>query len=543
MSAPIPSCLLLRFRGAPGRALEAGVTALPVEAKGIGASGRTQPQGTAPRRRTFVRGTSLAALLYSSSDLHGGTGRPTPNPGLPAPSPALKRPSMTRRIQSSGAHLDAGRTPGRERHVGGQTPVWLEGRATNPRPNRARAFAFVAVLLGLAIAGPAAAQTGVIRGQVVDSTARMPVRNALVMLVGTSRSATTDSEGRFELGGLSVGTAQLRISHLAYGERTIEVEVGAEEPSNVRLTLTPTAITMERLDVDVMTAQELRQRSMGTRDGRITREEIAAVQNANMTLADVLRRYVPTIRVRRQENIAGNPICVELRTIRVSGVQPPCLSPAVYLDGVPVTNPTLLYGSLNLETVESLEVIPAAESGVRYGSGALYGALLIETRRPGGPERSQPRPEGLVAFDWTTETRPHPSSKTFGFAFVGNVLGLTLGLVAANQCIGLRYPAEDSIVTRCETMPTVASAAGAILLPALGGAVGARLGGSTELTRGQLLPATLGAVMAIVPGYALAITSERQNSDVVGVLAVSLLTLGVPFTTTVADRLFRSFKD
>jgi hypothetical protein len=49
--------------------------------------------------------------------------------------------------------------------------------------------------------------------------------------------------------------------------------------------------------------------------------------------------------------------------------------------------------------------------------------------------------------------------------------------------------------------------------------------------------------MAVVPGYALALTSERSDSEVLAIAAGSLLTLAVPFATTLADKLFRSIRD
>jgi hypothetical protein len=386
----------------------------------------------------------------------------------------------------------------------------------------------------------ASAQQAVLRGEVIDSTTRAPVQGALVMVAGTGWSTTTDELGQFSLTGLTLGSHRLRVSHLAYGEMTVAVSLTADEPAVVRLSLSASAITLEPITVEVLGATEARNRAMGIRRNKVTREQIAALQNTNMTLADVLRHHVPNVRVRTQQNIVGSQICIELRTIRTSGVQPACLSPAVYLDGVPITNPTYLYGSLNLETLESLEVIPAAESGVRFGSGALYGALMIETRRPGNV--AEPSSQGLRAFDWSRDPRPHPSSRAFVYSVIGNVIGLGVGMATARQCIGLRRPAEDAIITTCETWPTLGTATAAIMLPAIGGAIGAGIGGRTDLSRGQLLPATVGAVMALVPGYALALTSEREGSDVIGVIAAGLLTVGAPLATTLADRLFRRLR-
>ena len=60
----------------------------------------------------------------------------------------------------------------------------------------------------------------------------------------------------------------------------------------------------------------------------------------------------------------------------------PCEHPKVYLDGVPVSSPDQLYGMLSLHTIEQLEVIPPGEAGARFGTGSLYGVILITTQRP-----------------------------------------------------------------------------------------------------------------------------------------------------------------
>jgi len=395
------------------------------------------------------------------------------------------------------------------------------------------------------LVSPVHAQTSTVDGIAVDATTRQPVTGAVVMLAGTSHSTLTDARGAFTLLNVRPGTYTLRLSHIAFGEKTVQIDVAADEPTNVRLTVSPTALALEPLAVEVESVSALDQRTrvMGTRDGRVSRQQIAALEGRSSTLADVLQRHVPTVRIRRMENIAGSAICIELRAIRVSGVQPACLSPAVYLDGVPVNNPTSLYGSLNLETLESLEVVTAAESGVRFGSAALYGALLIETRRPGGANRRPQSLSALTAFDWANDTNQHPRERAFAYAFLGNAVGLALGFSTVRQCIRLRQPAEDAIVSSCDTWPTLGAALAAITLPAIGGAIGARLGGQTNTSRGQILPAAAGAVMTLLPGYALALTSQRGNSDALGAASIAVLTLGAPIAATIADKLFRSLRN
>jgi hypothetical protein len=220
----------------------------------------------------------------------------------------------------------------------------------------------------------------------------------------------------------------------------------------------------------------------------------------------------------------------------------------VYLDGVPVAAPEQLLASLSLRDIESMEIIPSVEAGARYGAGGS-GALLIETRRPdppdddedGTPTRSVVRPRN---HDWTTEAQPHATARVYVYSALGGALGLAAGVVVADQCLGLRNPSFDSVITDCDALPTMASAAAAVALPALGAGLAARLAGSTDVSQGRLWPAMVGASMVLVPGYALVLSSRR--SDETGPLqwiGGSLLALGAPMAVTFADRLFRSIRD
>lgn len=404
--------------------------------------------------------------------------------------------------------------------------------------------ALCALLLAVACtalsAVPSAGQTIVVMGVVQDERSGRQIGDAVVTIVGTAHSALTDPRGGFRISGIAPGQYTLRVTHVGYGEQTVRIDV-SDGMGPIRLRLSETAVALEPLTVDVLSSEELRARGAGFRRSIVTRDQIALAENTNMTLPEVLRQYVPSVRVRRNERLVGSDVCIELRTIRGTN-GPSCLSPAVYLDGVPITNPTSLYSTLDPNVVESMEVVPAAEAGARFGTGALYGALLIETRRPGVG-----RPDNLVnpprAFDWSRDQQSHPLLRSFLFGFVGNAAGLALGLAAANQCIGTRAPSNDRIITHCDTWPTFGAGAAALFLPAFGAGFGSGMGGRTDFSSGRLLPAAVGGAMALVPGYALIITSQRSDSDALRFLGTAIIAVGAPLVTTLADHLFRSVRD
>jgi hypothetical protein len=81
-----------------------------------------------------------------------------------------------------------------------------------------------------------------------------------------------------------------------------------------------------------------------------------------------------------------------------------------------------------------------------------------------------------------------------------------------------------------------------LLLPALGSSLGSRLAGQTDRSRGRFGPATVGATMALVPGYALVFTGQRNDSQTLQYVGYGIMTVGAPFISTAADYLFRKLR-
>ncbi|MFC1660279.1 hypothetical protein ACFL3S_02275 [Gemmatimonadota bacterium] len=191
--------------------------------------------------------------------------------------------------------------------------------------------------------------------------------------------------------------------------------------------------------------------------------------------------------------------------------------------------------------------MPPAEAGVRFGTGVLWGALVIETRVPGIPlnERDDDLRglrTGFARFDWSQEPAAHNWKKAFAYSLVGNVIGLAVGVAIADQCIEVVAPSFDRVITECAAWPTMGSAIAGLGFPAVGASLGARVGGRTTLSQGDFWPATIAAVMVLVPGYALQMSSARSDWECLNTAGKALLVLGVPAVITFADRLFRSLR-
>lgn len=380
-------------------------------------------------------------------------------------------------------------------------------------------------------------------GRVLDQATDSPVAGAAILLRMLERQAVTDSAGRFRLPDLNAGRYVLQVSHIAYGEKEVAIVVSGEAVTEVELRLSATAITLAPIEATALSREERDTRAAGYRAGRITRAEIALTENTNMLLSDVLQQKLPNIRVRRLERVVGDVICVELRSIRVLDARGACLSPKLYLDGVPVTNPTTLWGNIDVNNVEAVEVIPAAEAGTRFGIGAQYGAILIETRRPGRGQASSPAEQKMLSgsyFDWSRDPGGHRTKRVFATAFAANVLALSLANRAARECLHLRQPGNDALVSDCDFLPSLALAASNVLVPAIGASIAGRAMGRTSRSAGRLAPSVLVASMALVPGIGFVVASKRAQSQSLRAAGYTILILGTPFLTTAADYLFRN---
>ncbi|MBK7630476.1 MAG: carboxypeptidase-like regulatory domain-containing protein [Ignavibacteriales bacterium] len=66
------------------------------------------------------------------------------------------------------------------------------------------------------------AQTGTLKGKVVDKEYGEPLIGANVLVIGTNLGAASDIDGNYEIKNISPGTYLLRVSYIGY--KTIEID-------------------------------------------------------------------------------------------------------------------------------------------------------------------------------------------------------------------------------------------------------------------------------------------------------------------------------
>ncbi|MEZ4416320.1 MAG: TonB-dependent receptor plug domain-containing protein [Gemmatimonadota bacterium] len=415
---------------------------------------------------------------------------------------------------------------------------------------RVPALLFGLCLLLAAVPHVAAQATADLVGRVVDMESGAGIPDVVVRAGGLTREAVTDAAGLFRLEGIPTGERLLTFEHLAYGEHQQVVNVG-DEGLELEIRLSPTAIAIEELVVEGVRPEERAQRARGSSTHVVDAEMIQRALGTSRHLGDLLRQTVPGIRMRQRNDVSGADVCLEFRSAQsISMLNRGCQSPQVYLDGVPVSNPNFLYGMLSLHTIERLEVVPPGEAGARYGSGSLYGVILITTHTPGVQrgDGAEPVIGGYPVtspssrhFDWSQEPQGHHTGRAFLGAFVGNALGIAAGVSVAKTCIGI--DAKDEIVTECSAGKTGTVAVAALLIPTVTSALGARWSGATDTSVGRFAPAAFGAALGLLPGYAFALTTEgAAEADIANAVGYTFLFAAVPIIVTGADRLFRRLR-
>ncbi len=404
-----------------------------------------------------------------------------------------------------------------------------------------------ALALSLALAlGPsgAAAQMRPIEGRVVDSETGDPVADATVTIRRSGAaeavsSALSELDGTFRVDVPVDGTSlRIRVEHLAYGR----FDRPLEAPGAGRLLLVEisrTAIQLEPIEVTVETRDQREARVRGTQRNVVSREQIERSLGTAGNLGTVLERFVTGVRVRTQQTRPGAPICVEFRSSRTLDSPNECHPPAVIMDGVRVSSPLTFFAWLPLEDVERLEVIPPGEAGVQYGTDSNFGVLLIETRS-GFVERGEAVPVVVQPrYDFGVEGVPYDWKRTFLGAFLGNAIGVGLGMAAASACLDFNGLSDHFLDSQCGGARTAAARIGLISLPLAGVGLGAGKAGRTDRSSGRFWHTVLGSALIGVPGYLIATAGPEDawpGADWTGGVFVLI---GVPAVATLADRLFR----
>jgi hypothetical protein len=282
----------------------------------------------------------------------------------------------------------------------GQEGEWTEVEVARP----AMVLHDVAVTAGLAPArvqppgqGPiqerilmeaTAHSLGDLRGELLDAGSGQPIAQASVRLGEGRQLRITDESGRFAFQGVQPGRYLLEIAHLGYAVQSDEVEVPGGRDVFVRLRVSPQAVELDGIEVEVRGAVVELQRITPFRRDIVYGQAMADAERRGATVVDVLRTSSPGLRVQTLYLASGQPVlCIRsnraVATLGSGGAS--CPSPEVVLDGTRISDGAEVLLRLPSSEVESVEFLPASQAQTLYGIGGntANGAVVVWSRGRG----------------------------------------------------------------------------------------------------------------------------------------------------------------
>ena len=222
---------------------------------------------------------------------------------------------------------------------------------------------FVSLLL-LCMAGlPAAAQT--ITGTVRAAQGNQPLPGVTVQVKGTTSGTTTDASGNFHLEGVHP-TDSLFFSFVGYAKMTLPV--GDQQQFDVHLQ--PAVSALDQVVVV----------GYGTQKKSTFAGSVSAVQNKQLDQIPVGRMETALVGKLSGVNIStlsSAPGSAPVVTVRGMGSISAGNNPLIVIDGVPGGS----LGQLDMNDVQSVEVLKDASSAAIYGSRGSGGVIMITTKR------------------------------------------------------------------------------------------------------------------------------------------------------------------
>jgi TonB-linked SusC/RagA family outer membrane protein len=244
---------------------------------------------------------------------------------------------------------------------------------------------FLVLLLGL---GGVFAQTPNVTGRVTDQANEgLPGVNVLVN--GTTRGTTTDTDGNFTIAAASDAT--LTFSYIGYESQS--VKVGTRSVVNVQM-----APESKNLSEVVVTALGIKReaKTLGYATATVDADQISTnrtpnfvsglqgkMSGVNITTMGTGPAGTAKIRIRGQSSFSGNN------------------SPLIVVNGVPIDNSNYALGgdfgtraanrsdggdglsSINPDDIETMTVLKGATAAALYGSRAKDGVVMITTKNRG----------------------------------------------------------------------------------------------------------------------------------------------------------------
>ncbi len=229
----------------------------------------------------------------------------------------------------------------------------------------------VAMVLG--VVTKSVGQSKTVSGQVTASEDKQLLPGVSVIIKGSSVGTVTDVNGKYTLNVPE--NATLVYSFIGYVSTS--VEVGSQSVINVSLNLDETALE----EVVVIGYGTMKKSHSTGAISKVVNEDLDQIAVARVD--DALVGQVSGVNIQATDGEAGAAPTITIRGVgSLSGDS----QPLVVVDGVIVSSDFL--GSLNMNDIESFEVLKDAASSSIYGSKGANGIIMITTKSGGNRKPS-----------------------------------------------------------------------------------------------------------------------------------------------------------
>jgi TonB-linked SusC/RagA family outer membrane protein len=213
-----------------------------------------------------------------------------------------------------------------------------------------------------------APQDRTVRGQVRGSDSNDPLPGVTVLIKGTQRGTSTDSEGRYEIQIPDGPNTVLVFSYVGYDRR--EMPVGNLSTLNVTLGASPNALS----EVVVVGYGEQSRKLLSTSVARVEGRDLATQRVS--TPGEALAGLAAGVQVQQNVGQPGSAPIIRIRGISTLGNN----TPLFVVDGYPLLSANQ-FNLINPSDIESIEVLKDAASAAIYGSRASNGVVIVTTRK------------------------------------------------------------------------------------------------------------------------------------------------------------------
>lgn len=266
---------------------------------------------------------------------------------------------------------------------------------------------FCSLLLSAAVF----AQSGSVSGVVTDGTTGDPLPAVTVQLVEIKLANATNVDGEYTIANVPAGTYTLRATFVGFRKFETQVTVGSGDVVQ-DIVLVEDVLGLEEVVVTGVGAGT-ETTKLGFSVSKVNDEALSEVPAADVGSA--IRAKVPGITVVKA---SGDPSAGATIRLRSSTSLSNNQSPLIIVDGV-ITDGSL--ADINMQDVESIEVVKGAAGASLYGSLAGNGVIQIITKRA---SKSVDKPEVTVRSEYGVSSlaKEYPLATTHPWDMTGVVV-------------------------------------------------------------------------------------------------------------------------